>query len=134
MIDLSCIPVTPDLSPSHHPQHLHHLQHHNPTNTNSPLVPTPTSTSTNTLKRPDRLPSDEDKLPPKLRKAWIRRKASALQSRYGTPQRQEQERQDRVLREQRDHQERQKEDVEDDARMVIDGAWLLLYQQVEITN
>ena len=123
-----------DLSPSHHPQHLHQLQHRGPANTNSPSVPTPTSTSTGTLNRPDRPPSDEDKLPPKLRKAWIRRKASALQSRYGTPQWQEQERQDRVLREQRDHQERQKEDVEDDARMVIDGAWLLLYQQVEITN
>ena len=130
MIDLSCIPVTPDLSPSHHPQHLHHLQHRGPVNPNSPSVPipipTPISTSTGTLNRPDRLPSDEDKLPPKLRKAWIRRKASALQSRYGTPQRQEQEQQERVLREQREYQERRKADVEDDTRMVVDGAWLLL--------
>ena len=131
MIDLSCIPVTPDLSPSHQTQHLHQLQHRGPANTNSPLVLTPTSTSKGTLNRPDRLPSDEDKLPPKLRKAWIRRKASALQSRYGTPQRQEQE---RALREQKDHQKRQKADVEDDTRMVLDGAWLLLPQRVETTN
>ena len=103
MIDLSCIPVTPDLSPSHHPQHLHHLQHRGPVNPNSPSVPipipTPISTSTGTLNRPDRLPSDEDKLPPKQR----------------------------VLREQRDHQECQKWDVEDDTRMVVDGPWLLLF-------
>ena len=115
-----------DLSSSHHPQHLHQLQHRGPANTNSPLVPTPTYTSKGTLNRPDRFPSDEDKLPPKLRKAWIRRKASALQSRYGTPQRQEQEQQERVLREQREYQERRKADVEDDTRMVVDGAWLLL--------
>ena len=75
---------------------------------------------------PDRLPVDEDKIQPKLRKSWIRRKASALQSRYGTPQRKEQEQQERVLREQREYQERRKADVEDDTRMVVDGAWLLL--------
>ena len=123
-----------DLSPSHHPQHLHQLQHRGPANTNSPSVPTPTSTSTGTLNRPDRPPSDEDKLPPKLRKAWIRRKASALQSRYGTPQWQEQERQEHVPREQKAHQDRQKADVEEDTRMAIDGAWLLLHQRVETTN
>ena len=45
---------------------------------------------------PDRLPVDEDKIQPKLRKSWIRRKASALRRWYSAPQRQEQHRQERV--------------------------------------
>ena len=88
----------PYLSPSHQPQRHHQLQRRGPAGTNTPSVPTPISTSMGTLNPPNRLPSDEDKLPPKQR----------------------------VLREQRDHQECQKWDVEDDTRMVVDGAWLLL--------
>ncbi|CAL1698683.1 unnamed protein product [Somion occarium] len=44
-------------------------------------LPSPQS---NTRKRPNPLPLDENSLPPKLRKTWIRRKAKVLKEKYGS--------------------------------------------------